>query len=97
MEAAGRRESGVVVATGWPPWHITRTILAERKYGQPFDGGERIRLIGVDTPGTVHPQKPVAYFQRPGRALMPGLRARASATRAVAASRPSVPVFTTRS
>ena len=25
-------------------------------------GGERVRLIGVDTPETVHPQKPVEYF-----------------------------------
>ncbi|MFQ5454606.1 MAG: thermonuclease family protein [Nitrospirota bacterium] len=25
-------------------------------------GGERIRLIGVDTPETVHPKKPVEYF-----------------------------------
>jgi len=27
-----------------------------------LDGGERVRLIGVDTPETVHPQKPVEYF-----------------------------------
>ena len=27
-----------------------------------LDGGERVRLIGVDTPETVHPSKPVEYF-----------------------------------
>ena len=26
--------------------------------------GERVRLIGVDTPETKHPQKPVQYFGR---------------------------------
>ena len=27
-----------------------------------LDGGERVRLIGVDTPETVHPSRPVEYF-----------------------------------
>ena len=27
-----------------------------------LDGGERVRLIGVDTPESVHPRKPVEYF-----------------------------------
>lgn len=27
-----------------------------------LDGGEKVRLIGVDTPETVHPNKPVEYF-----------------------------------
>ena len=27
-----------------------------------LDGGEKVRLIGVDTPETVHPSKPVEYF-----------------------------------
>jgi hypothetical protein len=27
-----------------------------------LDHGERVRLIGVDTPETVHPRKPVEYF-----------------------------------
>ena len=27
-----------------------------------LDGDERVRRIGVDTPETVHPQKPVEYF-----------------------------------
>jgi len=29
-----------------------------------LDGKERVRLIGVDTPETKHPKKPVQYFQR---------------------------------
>jgi micrococcal nuclease len=28
----------------------------------PFTNGEHIRLIGVDTPDTKHPEKPVEYF-----------------------------------
>lgn len=28
------------------------------------DHGERVRLIGIDTPETKHPQKPVEYFGR---------------------------------
>ena len=27
-----------------------------------LDGKERVRLIGVDTPETVHPSKPVEYY-----------------------------------
>ncbi len=27
-----------------------------------LSGGERVRLIGIDTPETVHPNKPVEYF-----------------------------------
>lgn len=29
-----------------------------------LDGGERIRLLGVDTPETVHPERPVERFGR---------------------------------
>lgn len=29
-----------------------------------IDGDERVRLIGIDTPETVHPNKPVEYFGR---------------------------------
>jgi len=29
-----------------------------------LDKGERVRLIGVNTPETKHPQKPVEYFGR---------------------------------
>ena len=34
-----------------------------------LDGGERVRLIGVDTPETKHPQKPVQYFGREATAF----------------------------
>jgi micrococcal nuclease len=34
-----------------------------------LDGGERVRLIGVDTPETVHPQKPVEYFGKEASAF----------------------------
>ena len=34
-----------------------------------LDGGERVRLIGVDTPETVHPTKPVEYFGREASAF----------------------------
>ena len=34
-----------------------------------LDGDERIRLIGVDTPETVHPQKPVEYFGKEASAF----------------------------
>lgn len=29
-----------------------------------LDGRERVRLVGVDTPETKHPKKPVEYFGR---------------------------------
>jgi len=32
-----------------------------------LDGGERVRLIGVDTPELHHPVKPVQYFAREAR------------------------------
>ena len=34
-----------------------------------LDGGEKVRLIGVDTPETVHPTKPVEYFGREASAF----------------------------
>ena len=34
-----------------------------------LDGGERVRLIGVDTPELHHPQKPVEYFAREAAAF----------------------------
>jgi micrococcal nuclease len=34
-----------------------------------LDGGERVRLIGVDTPETVHPNKPVGYFGKEASAF----------------------------
>lgn len=45
-----------------------------------LEGGERVRLIGVDTPETVHPQKPVEYFGKEAskftRGMVEGKRAR---------------------
>lgn len=34
-----------------------------------LDGQERVRLIGVDTPETVHPSKPVEYFGKEASAF----------------------------
>ena len=34
-----------------------------------LDGGERVRLIGVDTPETKHPMKPVEYFGKEASAF----------------------------
>lgn len=34
-----------------------------------LDGGERVRLIGVDTPETVDPRKPVQYFGKEASAF----------------------------
>ncbi len=34
-----------------------------------LDGGGRVRLIGVDTPETVHPTKPVEFFGREASAF----------------------------
>ena len=34
-----------------------------------LEGGERVRLIGVDTPETVHPSKPVEYFGKEASAF----------------------------
>lgn len=34
-----------------------------------LDGNEKIRLIGVDTPETVHPHKPVEYFGKEASAF----------------------------
>jgi len=45
-----------------------------------LEGGERVRLIGVDTPETVHPQKPVERFGKQAsaftRRLLEGRRVR---------------------
>ena len=38
-----------------------------------LDGGERVRLIGVDTPETVHPNKPVERFGKEASAFTRGL------------------------
>jgi micrococcal nuclease len=35
----------------------------------PLQSGERVRLIGVDTPETKHPKKPVEYFGKEASAF----------------------------
>lgn len=35
-----------------------------------LDGGEKVRLIGVDTPETVHPKKPVEFYGREASAFL---------------------------
>ena len=48
-------------------WHIvTRVVDGDTLI---LDGRERVRLIGVDTPETKHPQKPVEYFGREATAF----------------------------
>lgn len=41
-------------------WHVVKRVVD----GDTFvlDSGEKVRLLGVDTPETVHPKKPVEYF-----------------------------------
>jgi endonuclease YncB( thermonuclease family) len=57
--------AGTEVQTG--EWrHVTRVIDGDTII---LDGGERLRLIGVDTPETVHPQKPVEYFGKEASAF----------------------------
>ncbi len=48
------------------PRTVTRVVDGDTLV---LDGGERIRLIGVDTPETVHPQKPVEYFGKEASAF----------------------------
>jgi micrococcal nuclease len=38
-----------------------------------LDGGERVRLIGVDTPETVDPRRPVEYFGKEASSFTRGL------------------------
>ena len=51
-------------STDWR--HVTRVIDGDTIV---LGGGERVRLIGVDTPETVHPQKPVEYFGKEASAF----------------------------
>jgi micrococcal nuclease len=46
--------------------HVTRVIDGDTLI---LDGGERVRLIGVDAPETVHPQRPVEYFGKEASAF----------------------------
>ena len=50
-----------------PEWReVVRVVAGDTLV---LDGGERVRLIGVDTPETVHPQKPVEYFGKEASAF----------------------------
>jgi len=62
-ESLQRQAEGVIVLT--KPSEGLRSVFAERVIdGDTIitDGGERIRYIGMDTPETVHPSKPVGYL-----------------------------------
>lgn len=53
--------------TGKPVWRtVVRVVDGDTII---LDGGERIRLIGVDTPETVHPRKPVEYYGKEASAF----------------------------
>ncbi len=60
---AGHVESTTIEASDLPAdldlRTVTRVIDGDTLV---LDGGERVRLIGVDTPETVHPTAPVEYF-----------------------------------
>jgi micrococcal nuclease len=54
--AAGLASCGDSVTSTSEPRHVERVIDGDTLV---LDGGERVRLIGVDTPETVHPNLPV--------------------------------------
>ena len=59
--------NSVVPAEADSDWRqVTRVIDGDTIV---LDGDERVRLIGVDTPETVHPQKPVEYFGKEASAF----------------------------
>ena len=47
--------------------HCTRVVDGDTII---LDGNERVRLIGVDTPETVHPSKPVEFFGKEASAFI---------------------------
>jgi micrococcal nuclease len=63
-----------LIALFWIPWAVTLVSIGNRDNycTRVIDGDtivvtiggqeEKVRLIGVDTPETVHPRKPVEYF-----------------------------------
>ena len=57
-------------SVGEPTWRTVERVIDGDTI--VVDGGERVRLIGVDTPETVHPTKPVARFGREG--TVPGVQ-----------------------
>jgi micrococcal nuclease len=48
---------------------ITLSAAEDRQCIRVVDGDEKVRLIGVDTPETVHPSKPVEYFGKEASAF----------------------------
>jgi endonuclease YncB( thermonuclease family) len=54
--AAGLASCGDRVTNASEPRHVDRVIDGDTLV---LDGGERVRLIGVDTPETVHPNLPI--------------------------------------
>ena len=52
--------AGVLSTTG-PGFHVARVIDGDTLL---LSNGERVRLIGVDTPELYHPLKPVQYFAK---------------------------------
>ncbi len=67
---AGLADSTEVEQSVLPPGvearSVTRVVDGDTVV---LDGGERVRLIGVDTPETVHPTKPVEYFGKEASAF----------------------------
>ena len=64
------RLRALVLAVPFLLWLPTEGVRAEDRIVQRvvdgdtiiLNGGERVRLIGVDTPESVHPRRPVEYF-----------------------------------
>ncbi len=50
-----------ILSVANPVFHVTRVIDGDTLL---LSNGERVRLIGVDTPELCHPLKPVQYFAR---------------------------------
>ena len=51
----------VILSAAHPVFHIARVIDGDTLL---LSNGERVRLIGVDTPELYHPLKPVQYFAK---------------------------------
>jgi micrococcal nuclease len=57
-----------------PSFAVTRVVDGDTFCCKPDVGGEiKVRLIGVDTPETVHPSKPVEYYGKEASNFTKGL------------------------